>query len=187
MCLSMPLKGRWIVDHDDPIEKPVVEGIIHIPMPEIHKGGFGYKRKHHQHEGVDLYCPDRTEVYAIEDGEVVAVGQFTGAEVDSPWWNSTSYVMIKGDIGVINYGEIYPFVKVGDNVKAGDRIGVVKQVLKKDKGTPMSMLHLEWYEPQVTSPVKEWRVDEDQPEGLQDPTTMLVALKCVIFKGLPNV
>ena len=119
-------------------------GMVGVPLPP-HVGAFGVKRKHHIHEGIDLYCPDNTPVLAIEGGRVVAVDHFTGEEVNSPWWEDTKYLVIKGKSGYLLYGEISPIRKVGDLVVQGQHIGNVKRVLKKDKGRPMSMLHLEWY------------------------------------------
>ncbi len=56
-------------------------------------------------------------------------------------------IMIEGESGVILYGETYePSLKVGDKVSEGQQIGNVKRVLKKDKGLPMTMLHIELYE-----------------------------------------
>ena len=77
-------------------------------IPTICPGSFGYKRKFDIHTGVDLYCNKGDQVFAIEDGEVVAIEWFTGEKVDMPWWNNTQAVAIKGKSGVINYGEIIP-------------------------------------------------------------------------------
>jgi len=140
-----------------------------IPVPN-HYGAFGVKRRHDVHRGVDLYCEVGSTVCAIESGTVVHVDpHFTGPEDDTPWWNPTEAVYIEGDTGCFCYGEIritrcagvlddekreqlkdeeffkeLPFFfKEGDEVKAGDGLGTVLQVLKEDKGKPMSMLHME--------------------------------------------
>lgn len=133
-------------------------------------------RTHHTHEGVDIYAEEGTNVYAMESGIIVGFGIFTGEEVGSDWWNYTEYLMIAGASGVINYGEIYqtPFYDFGMVVNAGDIIGKVKQVLKKDKGLPMSMLHIELYKHGTMMPVKEWKVGEPKPEQLFDPTKLLI-------------
>ncbi len=120
---------------------------FYLPPAE---GMFGAQRKHDVHTGIDLYAPVGTEVMAIYDGEVIGVENFTGPEVGSPWWNTTQAVYIVHPVNrvaevVVVYGEISPIVKVGQRVLSGQVIGHVQQVLKKDKGKPMSMLHLENY------------------------------------------
>lgn len=113
-----------------------------IPAPNR----FGARRKHDVHTGVDLFAPEGEPVYAFEAGMVVDVCTFTGASIGMPWWNETMCVSVDGTSGVILYGEITPNVINGQIVSEGDLIGWVKQVLIKDKGKPMSMLHIEWYE-----------------------------------------
>jgi len=122
------------------------------PMPQVPSGqvdgAFGFIRTHDVHTGVDLYCNQGDNVYAIECGEVVAIHDFTGTKADSPWWNDTKAIMIEGSSGVFVYGEIKEKegLKVGDNIECGEIIGEVITVLQKDKGKPMTMLHLELYE-----------------------------------------
>ena len=125
---------------------------IFIPTSE-HPGGFGFRRKHDVHTGVDLYCEDGQPVYAVEDGEVVKIDYFTGAVVGMPWWETTSAVMIEGETGVVNYGEINPYeqLQIGQKISRGQRIGFVKRVLPNHKlrsDIPFhstSMLHVELY------------------------------------------
>lgn len=135
-----------------------------------HPGAFGTKRKHDTHTGVDLYTEPGTHVAAVEDGIVVAYFPFTGPEAESPWWHSTYALMIEGKSGVVLYGEILSTHKPGELVKAGDIVGHVMQVLKRDKGKPMCMLHLELYR-SGTRDSAWWR--ETKPESLLDPTPML--------------
>lgn len=47
------------------------------------EGVFGAKRKFDMHTGIDLYCTEQTPVYAIEDGIVIGVENFTGPNADS--------------------------------------------------------------------------------------------------------
>lgn len=138
-----------------------------------HPGAFGVRRKHHTHEGVDLYVPILSDVYAVEDGEIVAIVPFTGPNAGSPWWNDTLAILIEGESGVVVYGEIenYPEIKIGMKVKQGYYIGYIKQVLKKDKGYPMSMLHLELHK-HGTRDVYDWT--NERPESLLDPTEHLL-------------
>jgi murein DD-endopeptidase MepM/ murein hydrolase activator NlpD len=140
-----------------------------------HPGAFGCKRLFHKHEGVDLYCCHGMPVYAVEDGEVVAIEHFTGEKSNppSPWWNDTHSVLIEGQTGVVVYGEVDPLVSIGDKVKAGQTVARVRKVLKKDKGRPMSMLHLELHE-HGTRQTYEWM--DEQPASLFDPTPYLLLL-----------
>lgn len=135
-------------------------------------GRFGAIREHDIHTGVDLFAPEGTIVHAIEPGMVVAVVPFTGIAAESPWWLDTQAVMVEGASGVILYGEVTPFREVGDFVFGGTTIGTVKRVLKKDKGKPVSMLHLECYVPGTTEPVW-WKLNEPQPKELLDPTFLV--------------
>lgn len=146
---------------------------LSVPVGRGHPGAFGAVRKHDIHTGVDLYAPEKTLVFPVEDGEVVAFGQFTGEKLGFPWWEDTDYIAIKGLSGVVLYGELSlhnPFI--GEEVLANTRLlGRVKRVMKTDKGRPMSMLHLELY--------REWRgwtaweIGQPQPENLLDPTFLL--------------
>jgi len=156
---------------------PVKSSTNEIPVGE-HAGAFGVERKMHIHEGVDLYTKKYEVVRAMEDGEVVARQYFTGQHVDSPWWNDTYCVMVEGASGVINYGEILPRgLVIGQKVTRGQEIGIIETVLKKDKGLPMNMLHLERYVSGTTEPLKEWSLGMSQPTQLLNPTTLLFNAK----------
>jgi murein DD-endopeptidase MepM/ murein hydrolase activator NlpD len=152
-----------------------------FPLPQYaanlpgkgHPGAFGTLRRHDIHTGVDLYCPVNTPALAVEAGTVVLINLFTGPRADSPWWQETSFVAVQGHSGVVLYGEILPTVTLGQKISAGDQIGLVQQVLTKDKGKPMSMLHLELYN-QIMDPVI-WLLNQPQPQGLLDPTDYLLS------------
>lgn len=147
--------------------------VLSIPCGNQHPGSFGYIRKNHIHEGIDLYAPPDTPVYAVEDGVVVSILDFTGEKVGSPWWHETQSVMIEGASGVVNLGEITPLshLKIGQYVEAGTLIGHLKTVLKKFKGRPQTMLHLELYQAGQRESL-EWKMGS-QPLGLMDPTPHL--------------
>ena len=119
-----------------------------LPMPDLpvlqHCGAFGARRKFDIHCGVDLYAPVGENVYAIESGKVVYSGWFTGPECRTPWWNNTKALYVFGDTATIVYGEIeiVDGIEEGSKISMGQHIGNVLAVLKKDKGKPMSMLHL---------------------------------------------
>jgi murein DD-endopeptidase MepM/ murein hydrolase activator NlpD len=147
------------------------------PIPqEGEPGAFGAKRRFDIHTGVDLYACEGEPVLAVEDGIVTYIQRFTGEEAGSPWWLSTDAVLIEGASGVVLYGEVTPRVQPNMRVIAGDVIGQVKRVLRHDKGTPTSMLHLELYAPGVKDGCW-WRLDEPKPAELRDPTELLLGAK----------
>lgn len=169
-----PIPLKLVPTADSESFKTYFNGETGLPL-HPHPGSFAYKRKNHIHEGVDLYCDEGTPVYAMEGGRVVAIIPFTGEQDGSPWWHDTEAVLIEGESGVILYGEIAPDtnLKVGMSLKQGALIGHVKQVLKKDKGRPMSMLHLEFHE-KGTRHAEEWPVNGKKPNSLKDPTPLLL-------------
>jgi murein DD-endopeptidase MepM/ murein hydrolase activator NlpD len=156
------------------------EGETGLPFGN-HPGAFGFVRKNHIHEGVDLYCKEGTEVSAVEDGVIVAVIDFTGGNAvpPSPWWHDTKAILVEGESGVVVYGEINPAFVFwpGDQIFAGELIGHVTPVLKKDKGRPMTMLHIELHRP-GTRDAFEWPVEGPRPASLLDPTPRLMEATC---------
>lgn len=154
---------------------PLANKLPAIP-PEGHVGDFAIRRSFYHHPGIDLYCERGQEVVAIEDGIIVHFEVFTGpnANPPSPWWLPTCSVMIEGTSGVIGYCELYVENKldIGDKVKAGDRIGAITPVLKKDKGNGTSMLHLELYVHGTKHHVT-WALDTEKPSELLNPRPLL--------------
>lgn len=157
---------RFTGDKDSFSRCPV--SVCEVPISP-HPGSFAFKRTHHTHEGIDLYVPDKTNVYALEDGVVVKIEDFTGSKAKSPWWHDTQALLVEGKSGVIVYGEIEVDSSIEKNkeIKSGQLIGRVKQVLKKDKGRPMSMLHLELHT-HGTRETYAW--ESDRPPSIKDPT-----------------
>ena len=147
-----------------------------LPLPP-HPGGFGTPRRHHTHEGVDIYVADGTPVTAVEDGMVVATEPFTGVlcRPASPWWEDTWAIIVEGASGVVLYGEISiePGLHPDVPVRRGQRLGTVTRVLRKDKGRPTSMLHLELHE-SGNYDWSIWTKDQPRPGGLRDPTPALM-------------
>ena len=170
-----PVPYRLVRTSDSESYGRMSEGATGLPLPP-HVGSFGCRRKNHTHEGVDLYVPKDTPVYAVEDGTIVAVLTFTGEHCTppSPWWHNTWAVMVEGETGVVLYGEIVPSAGavVGAAVRRGDLMGRVTPVLTKDKGRPMAMLHLELYDHGVRDCV-EWLPGAPRPAGLRDPSPFL--------------
>lgn len=158
------------------LASPHTGAVQHLPISGS-PGSFGAVRKYDVHTGVDLYCDAGTTVLAVEAGTVVAVVAFTGPHSDppSPWWNPTRAILVEGSDHVLCYGEVLSHVEVGDVVQPGQVIGSVLQVLKEDKGRPMSMLHFEMYERGTTEPVW-WRPGEVKPPHLLDPTDFLIGI-----------
>ena len=144
--------------------------------PDGSPGSFAYKRAKSYHPGVDLYCLEGQEVVACEDGVVVNCNLFTGpnAEPPSPWWNETWAVLIEGESGVLGYCELKPMFYISKNfkIKAGDIIGHIIPVLKRDKGNGTTMLHFELYL-KGTRDNMDWWHDEPQPVEMEDPTSLL--------------
>ena len=158
----------------------MIEGTTGIPIGDHHPGAFGYRRRHHIHEGVDLYVPEGTPVTTVETGRVAAIIPFTGAIASPPttFWNDTWAVLVEGASGTVVYGEIDDVsVAPGKTLAAGTRIGMVRRVLVKEKSPPrpMSMLHIELHR-HGTRDAYEWPVDGPRPESLLDPTEMLLSI-----------
>lgn len=169
-----PLNMRVVGTTADSFSFQAIEGglEVEIPTPD-HCGGFGFVRKHHIHEGTDLYAPDGKPVYACEAGLVTHVGPFTGVEAGSPWWESTHSITVQecfGNRQTTLYGEVSPApgVQAGTRLKKGQLLGYVKQVLRENKGRPMAMLHLERYEAGTLGTCNEWPLNHPRPRGLED-------------------
>lgn len=142
-------------------------------MPD-EPGRFGTVRKYDVHTGVDLYAEPGTLVQAVEDGVVVAIEDFTGPRAGSPWWNDTQALLVEGLSGVVVYGEIcvQSRLQEGVLVRRGDCLGHVVTVLRKDKGRPRTMLHLELMRHGSRKTVW-WNLDKPMPPVLDDPTEHL--------------
>ena len=165
-----PFARHWLQSHDSQMFQRLKADECEIPVFP-HLASFGVQRAHHMHEGIDLYCPAGQAVQAVEAGWVVGIEEFTGPGVGSPWWHQTWAVLVEGETGVVVYGEIVPQegLVVGANIQRGQRVGHVKQVLAKDKGRPMSMLHLELHH-HGTRTSEYWKVGDPIPSSLRDPT-----------------
>lgn len=143
-------------------------------------GAFGAVRKFDIHEGVDVYTHDGAPVYAVEEGIVTAVYEFTGKKADCDWWNETWCVKVKGKSGVVTYGELaYPgeLAPLGVKVAAGQVIGHVTPVLRPEKYRPdirnhsVAMLHIELRK--ETCHLDGWKLDGERDKRLLDPTPYL--------------
>lgn len=158
--------ARWRLTNDSGSFVDCPANVGEIPMG-AHVGAFGVQRKHHIHEGIDLYCSSGAVVRAVERGIVVVVEPFTGPNAGSPWWLDTQCVLVEGASGVVVYGEIATEVPVGSVVDVGAPLGTVARVLRVNKGRPQDMLHLELHAP-GTRQCPEWTTE--RPATLLDPT-----------------
>lgn len=172
MCWQSPVSFALVPTADAESFRTMAPGQTGLPVAP-HPGAFGVVRKHHIHEGIDLYVPVGTPVSAVETGIVVCVIPFTGPHAGLPWWNDTWAVFVEGPSGVVVYGEIATSVTVGQRVQAGEVLGAVVTVLVRDKGRPTSMLHLELHV-SGSRIAPEWKVHSERPSGLLDPTPFLV-------------
>src|SRR4030042_470581 len=175
------MDGDSLLDGSEVFEHcliPPISPLPPIPLGKKHPGCFGINRHEHVHTGVDLYAPMGCPVSAMETGKVIQISWFTGPVLNLPWWRNTKAGYIEGRSGVFIYGEIqeYPSLKVGDTVQRGEYFGYVLPVLKKYKGIPMSMLHIELYEQGYTDNWVEWKIGEEKPEHLKDPTPYLLTI-----------
>ena len=177
MTWTLPIPLTIVPDEDPDGFLRHPHGTTGLPIGALHPGAFGFERANHVHEGVDLYCPEGTPVFAVEDGRVVAVIAFTGPSAipPSPWWHDTQAILIEGVSGVVVYGEVGvgTGIREGVHVSAGEPIGHVVPVLKKDKGRPGVMLHLELHTRGVRD-AYEWTAEGGRPESLLDPTADLL-------------
>ena len=150
---------------------------IEIPT-HPHVGSFGVRRRHDVHSGVDLYANVGTPVYAVEEGTIVAIDPFTGKDAECDWWEDTWAVYVEGESGIVCYGEILPNTsfKVGSNVAQNSMIGSVLRVLRRDKGRPTSMLHLELHNKGFIHGTH-WEKGKEKSENLLDPTQYLIKSK----------
>jgi murein DD-endopeptidase MepM/ murein hydrolase activator NlpD len=171
----------------------------HWPVPESYSrivprrgaGSFWRARGDRRHGGVDLYAPAGSPVVAIEGGCVLECGVFTTSKVN-PYWNTTHYVLVRHESGVIaKYAELGTVeVKAGRRIKPGQPLGRVGQVLNPKGIEPsspryirqlartgrVSMLHFELFD-DVDIPKDKylggnWFSDRKPPK-LLDPTPYL--------------
>ncbi len=172
MTLTSPIALELVPSTDSESFRTLPAGTTAIPLAP-HPGAFGVVRRHHVHEGLDLYCPSGTEVVAMRAGRVVACEPFTGPAAGSPWWLPTEVVLVQDEEEVLAYGEIEPCVVPGQWLEAGTRIGRVVRVLRHDKGRPTSMLHLERHALGTRS-CPGWPLEGPRPATLLDPTELVL-------------
>lgn len=144
--------------------------------------GTSYKRVH---VGVDLFADPGDIVVAPEDGEVIAA---------LPFYKGTGAVYLLTDSGiVVNLGEVAEgsWTKYGiptgvgrTRVRAGDSVA---KIGKSDDGS--HMLHVETYRADATTDeirqgAMRWKVGDDPPSKVLDPTRYLVRAQRVFYEGV---
>lgn len=167
-----------------------------IPQPGT-RGGFWEFRGDRHHAGIDLYAAPDCEVYAIEDGVVIEVTQFTSPDIIH-YWNTTYSILVRTDSGLLfRYAELSDScVNPGDKVTSGQLIGHVGLVLNpeeigledpgyiqdlKSAGLP-SMLHFEMHQdqPDLTEYLGGNYFSKLPPAPLMDPTSFLQQVRSEI-------
>ncbi len=161
-ALTPPFEGRPRY----PFERDTSIGCGHWPRGSDDYPFFGAPRNggRRRHAGVDLYPPGGagTDVRAIKDGVVRRIARFyirRNGEV-------TYAVLVDHGDFVANYAELRkPLLKPSQRLAAGDVIGQVS-------GT--KQLHFELYAAGALKWTSGWY--GKRPEGLQDPTAMMIGL-----------
>ena len=173
----------------------------HYPLPEKYRfnksqnsGLFYENRKDRFHCGVDVYAPRKTPVYAVDDGVIISTSTFTNPDQNEYWNVTFEIVLFDGKKFYYRYAELDEIlVKKSDHITAGQKIGLVGQVLnplkiKENhpeyikqliKNNKVSMLHFEMY---TCNPINSdhyqggnW-FSGGKPRGLIDPTKHLESL-----------
>lgn len=162
---------------------PEEEWDAHSPGTQLR--AFGAPRKTGRyHIGVDLYARDGDLVCAITDGVVVRNrGIFLqGTRADGTHYKVRRIIVDHGGI-LVGYGEVWPLesTRMSDYAKTvpieGVRIYAGQAFARVTKMRASSMLHLEtWSKPPKPGRAGRWYRGESPPEGLLDPTAMLLAL-----------
>lgn len=102
-------------------------------IPVKGQGSFWENRGDRFHCGIDLYSEKGEQIYALNDGLVVAVEIMTHPD-KAHYWNITYQVVVKSDTYYIKYGEVInPTVIVGDYIRKGQAVASVGQVLDAGK------------------------------------------------------
>jgi hypothetical protein len=166
MLTTSPIKKKPVLTNNS-FSFLNARDLVEIPYGQ-HPGAFGYKRKYHTHEGIDLYTEQNTPIFCMGPGKVIDIFDFTGPAVQSPWWKQTQAVLIQHGHFYWLYGELKDIdVYKHQYVDSNTYIGKTTEVLTKNKGRPTTMLHLE-KRMSSTSEVINWTTEK--PMYLLDPT-----------------
>lgn len=120
------------------------------------------------HVGIDLYGRPGDPVIAIEDGKILSFYHF---------YSDTYALFVEHSSMTVNYGEVHSEslrengLQVGDYVRGGQKIGSVGRLRSGN-----SMCHFETYVLGTRSN-KRWLQSEKRPEGMLNPTALLLHLQ----------
>ncbi|TSE13544.1 peptidoglycan DD-metalloendopeptidase family protein [Mesorhizobium intechi] len=115
------------------------------------------------HCAIDLYCSQGDAVVAVEDGRIVNF---------YPFYQGTNALLVQHAGHVVNYGEVAPNsltalgLRIGDRVRAGQRIGTIGR---------LNMLHFETYASGTTRNYS-WPQSSPRPSRLRNPSQLLLNL-----------
>ena len=109
-----------------PVPKSYSQSLPKVGEP----GSFWENRGDRFHCGVDIYAPERSPVYAVEDGLVIKLGLFTSPDMVD-YWNHTYFILIHHCSGFIAlYAEMDQSTLDNDDmIKKGQFLGRVGRVL----------------------------------------------------------
>lgn len=171
-------KKMWI--------NPLPGHIWSLPLGKYLPAGFGARRKFNLHTGIDLFCNHGQMLAAVEAGTVVSIKDFSKNKNKSPWLNKTRAILIEGRSGVVAYCNVIERtgLTVGTKVEAGEIIGNVVRINKKQRKNDICMLHLELYKAGTRKRVT-WSYNYPKPPQLLDPSKYLITAitdSTVIYK-----
>lgn len=160
------------------------------------KGSFWEDRGDRFNAGIDIYTPENSTLLAVEDGIVIDIDKFTDSSV--PFLNDTYYLIIKSPEKInYKYCELDNIkVKIGEQVKAGQELALIKSIVNKDgvnESTPyyikeliydnyLSKLHLEMYKAPFTE-IRPYEygnfLGDEKPNSIIDPNVYFMGVKKV--------
>lgn len=158
------------------------------------KGAFWEDRGDRFNAGVDIYAPDNSEVYAVEQGIVIDIDVFTSSDIS--YLSNTKYVIIKSPEKInYKYCEVSDIkVKIGDKIEPGQHIANIKSIINQnniDDETPFfikelvyeelfAKLHLEMYKAPFTE-IRPYELGnylgETKPSSIIDPNVYFMGIK----------
>jgi murein DD-endopeptidase MepM/ murein hydrolase activator NlpD len=188
----------YLRKYDDSIKKDEDMKLKKYPLPEKFQfrknqssGRFLEDRGDRVHCGIDLYAPEKTPVFAVDDGIIRSIDIFSSPQ-QVPYWNTTYEIILEAKSSYFfRFAELCEvLVEKDQKVSVGDKIGLVGQVLNPSKITNehpvyiqdlskrnrLSMLHFEIYDSYPEKSEKylggNWFAKET-PIGLCNPNDFL--------------
>lgn len=161
------------------------------------KGAFWEDRGDRFNAGIDIYTPENSVLHAVEEGVVIDIDKFTSSEI--PYLKDTYYLIIKSPEKInYKYCELDDIrVNIGDHVKAGQELAIIKSIIEKDnvnEQTPyfikeliyenlLTKLHLEMYKAPFTE-IRPYEygnyLGDEKPNSIIDPNVYFMGVKKVV-------